>query len=124
MGLNNKKLKVELSKHSKQDIIDAICHEWGADHLISNLLRFIFEKESNRALVEERKAFTEENKACETYIAWNKNVVEKYGDGKTVKIIDVPQEEYERGILLAKDWEEKRKKAAKAAKRVTDVLRS
>ena len=95
MGLSNKKLKAELSKHSKQDIVDAICHEWSADHLISNLLRFIFEKESNRALVEERKAFAEENKAGEAYIAWNKEVVTKYGDGKTVKIIDIPQEEYE-----------------------------
>ncbi len=123
MGLSNKKLKAELSKHSKQDIIDAICHEWSADHLISNLLRFIFERESNRALVEERKAFAEENEAGEAYVAWNKEVVTKYGDGKTVKIINIPQEEYERGIQLAKDWEEKRKKASKAAERVSKVLR-
>ena len=122
-GLNNKKLKVELSKHRKQDIIDAICSEFNADYLISNLIRFIFEKESNRALAEEKKAFDEENKAGKAYVAWNSEVVQKYGDGIEVKIVDIPQKEYERGIRLAKDWEEKRKKAKKMAERVERILK-
>lgn len=122
-GLNNKKLKAELSKHSKQDIIDAICSEFNADYLVSNLIRFIFQTESNRALAEEKKAFDEEKKAMEAYVAWNGEVVRKYGDGKEAKIVDIPQKEYERGIRLAKDWETKKKKAEKMTEKVGRILK-
>ena len=98
----------KLESYSKAEIIKAIRSV--PKYLVygHNIEKLIFDR-----LEEERrdKAFAEAQLARQTaidrmneFFNWKKEMIKKYGDGKSVNLADVPSIEIERGAKLQKAW--------------------
>lgn len=103
-------MKKKLESYSKAEIIQALRSI--PKYLVygRNIEKLIFDR-----LEEGRrdKAFAEAQMARQTaidrmdeYFNWEKEMIEKYGDGKRVNFADLPRIELERGAKLQKAWED------------------
>lgn len=110
----------EIEKYSKAEIIAAIkALPFVGEEILSKL-------ETNK----ERKIFDEASKArkkeldCwEKLTKWRKEVIEKYGDGNAVKLVDLPQEEIEKGAALEREFKESVDECRRAEKREDRLTR-
>lgn len=118
MSLRDKSLKKKLSKYSKADIIDAVCNEFMADHIVHGMLLFLEGRTMQRLMDEEDKAFKAQNAAGDAYISWQADMIKRFGDGQSVKISDIPDSELQKGAKLGNAWKEAEKKADKAIKKL------
>lgn len=122
MALNDKSLRDRLSKHSKTDIIDAICDEFHADYTVQRLLHFLESRAAERAIEQERKAFDAGMRAREDYLTWLQQMAQKYGDGKEFRFGDLPERELKKGAKLSECVRHASKYADAAMKRTRKTL--
>lgn len=123
MSLTDKSLKSKLAKYSKADIIDAVCDEFTADHIVHGMLLFLESRTFDRLMAKENKAFNAQSAAGNAYIDWHGEMIRKYGNGKEVNLADIPRAEMDKGIRLGKAWEEAGKKAEAATKALDRKLK-
>lgn len=90
----------KLKKYSKDEIIAALGHSFMSEHIISDMLFELEEKAFNTALDAHKKALSDLVSAKKKVIDWRKKMCEKYGDGKTVKLSDVPSADISQGAEL------------------------
>lgn len=122
MSLSDKALKSRLAKYSKADIIDALCSEFQADYFVSNMLRTLEERTTIRIIDEAKKAGQASIAAGDAYLAWEADMINRFGDGKSVKFSDIPQKELSKGAKLGDAWKAAMKKADEAENRVSRNL--
>jgi hypothetical protein len=122
MSLSDQSLKSKLSKYSKADIIDAVCNEFMADHIVHDMLIFLGSRTNTRLIDESIKAHEESYKAADAYIAWQDDMIKRYGNGKSVKSSDIPQKEQLKGAKLGDAWKKAMKKSDEAERRVSRNL--
>ena len=122
MSLSDKTLKSRLTKYSKADIIDALCSEFQADYFVSSMLRTLESRTTKRLMDEEEKAYKASRAAGDAYIAWQTDMIKRFGDGKSVKFSDIPSKELQKGAKLGDAWKEAMKKADEAENRVSRNL--
>lgn len=122
MSLSDKTLKSKLSKYYKADIIDALCSEFNADYTVRNMLIFLESRTTTRLIDESRKACEASIKAGDAYIAWQADMIKRYGDGKSVNFSDIPGKELKKGAQLGEAWKKAMKKADEAESRVSRNL--
>lgn len=112
----------EIAKYSKEEIIEALGRkytpEWELDGLLANL-EYI---RRTKAIEEHRKAVDEETAAFKAVIGWRKEVIDKYGDGVSVKCTQLPAEERKRGVTLENAWFLAQKKEKRLDAKVSKLL--
>lgn len=123
MSRADPKLVKKLEKYSKSQIIEALTYQFNADYYISGLLNHLEAQESDRLLKEHSVAIDAEISARHAYIQWRNEMCEKYGDGKTVKIADIPQEEIKAGATLERALKTTIEAERKLDKKVSQMLK-
>lgn len=110
----------KLAKYPKNEIIEALGNQYDSDFIVSHMIMELENKETQKALDEHKKAIIAENEAIEAYFSWMDEMCVKYGDGKKVNILALPQEEISHGAKLEtaikKATETERKLDAKVIK--------
>lgn len=90
----------KLKKYSKDEIIAALGHSFMSEHIVSDMLFELEKKAFNTAFDAHKKAISALDTAEKRLIDWHKKMCEKYGDGKTVKLSDVPSADISQGAEL------------------------
>lgn len=114
---------IKLSKYSKKDIIEALGNQCGSNFIVANMVSELENKEAHKAIDEHEKAFRAESEAIEAYCAWMDEMCVKYGDGKKVNILALPQEEISRGAKLETALKKATETERKLDKKVNRVLK-
>lgn len=118
--------KTELQKlkaYTKDDIIKALGHCYQSDYIVSQILNELEEREIQNALKEHKKAIDTLNSARTAYMSWRTDMCVKYGDGKTVKIANIPPEEIAKGARLEKAFNTATEKERKISREVDKILK-
>lgn len=113
----------EISKYSKEEIIEALARQYIPLVALDGLLGDLEYRRRIKAIEERKKATEKERAAFDAYMAWRKEMVAKYGDGKAVTISKIPFEELARGANLEKAWNTAREKERKASAKVDKLLK-
>jgi len=110
--------KEKLQQFTKGEIIDAILKikRWhsflSVDHIVDEIKSVSF----NNAFEKAQEARNHAIECMQKYFNWRKEIVQRYGDGTSVKLKNIPLHELKKGAELEKKWkdsEEARKKAEK-----------
>lgn len=98
----------KLETYSKNEIIQVIrsipkylVYGHNIEKLICDQLE---EKRRDKAFAEAQMARRTEIDRMNEYFNWQKEMIEKYGDGERVNLADLPRIELERGAKLQKAW--------------------
>ena len=100
MSRTQSELLKKLSKYSKEDILKALGRQYNIDYIICGMINDLESMEMNAAFEKHDKAFNDSIAARLLYLDWKKEMCVKYGNGKTVKLSDIPKEEITRGAEL------------------------
>ena len=92
----------KLKTYSKDEIIDAIDVHWNSNTIIREILDNCKYAKQDRVFKEHDKALAECKSTSKKYCEWLSELSVKYGDGKNVKIADIPMEELKIGAKLEK----------------------
>lgn len=114
--MDKNKIKKELSKFSKEDIIDCLIEDslfTFNDYRLNDFIRKLksrkFLNDLDRQQVEFERVSEESSVAMKLYFDWKKKVVEKYGKDGQVKLGDLPPDELQLGARLEADYVKKNK---------------
>lgn len=114
--MDKNKIKKELSKFSKEDIIDCLIkdslftfNDYRLNDFIRKLKSRKFLNDLDRQQAEFERVSEESSVAMKLYFDWKKKVVEKYGKDGQVKLGDLPPDELQLGAKLEADYEKKNK---------------
>ncbi len=114
--MDKNKIKKELSKFSKEDIIDCLIEDslfTFNDYRLNDFIRKLksrkFLNDLDRQQAEFERVSEESSVAMKLYFDWKKKVVEKYGKDGQVKLGDLPPDELQLGAKLEADYEKKNK---------------
>lgn len=113
----------EIAKYSKEEIIEALGRQVIPLVVLDNLLGDLEHLRIRKAIDEHKKAFEAEQAAFDAYMAWRKEKVAKYGDGKIVTLSNIPRAEITRGAALEKAWNAAREKERKTNAKVEKLLK-
>lgn len=108
----------ELEKYTKAEIIEAIERNYSAGYIVHDLLRDLKRIQLQKMLDDKREADRIYDEKLEELIAWRKEVVEKYGDGITVKLSVLPHEEARRGVNIEMEYKTAQKAVTQLEKRI------
>lgn len=118
--------KTELQKlkaYTKDDIIEALGRCYQSDYIVSQILGELEERKAQNALKEHEKAIDTLNSARTAYTSWRTEMCAKYGDGKTVKIANIPPDEITRGVFLEKALNTATERECKISREVDKILK-
>ena len=114
--MDKNKIKKELSKFSKEDIIDCLIEDslfTFNDYRLNDFIRKLksrkFLNDLDRQQAEFERVSEESSVAMKLYFDWKKKVVEKYGKDGQVKLRDLPPDELQLGARLEADYVKKNK---------------
>ena len=114
--MDKNKIKKELSKFSKEDIIDCLIEDslfTFNDYRLNDFIRKLksrkFLNDLDRQQAEFERVSEESSVAMKLYFDWKKKVVEKYGKDGQVKLGDLPPDELQLGARLEADYVKKNK---------------
>lgn len=111
--MDKNKIKKELSKFSKEDIIDCVIEEFYFydNHRLNNFVSKLKYRQKLRELEKQDREFSrvsqEQHEAMNLYFDWKKRVIDKYGKDGRVRLIDIPSEELKIGAQLEEDFNKK-----------------
>lgn len=113
----------KLSKYSKEDIIKALGQQCQADFVIRVILNELEYIASKRVLDDHDKAIKAHKDAFEVYIEWQNRMCIAYGDGKSVKLTDIPSEEITKGAALERALKSAAEAEQKLDKKISKMLK-
>lgn len=122
--MKNAKLELlkKLSKYSKEDIIEALGRQCQADFIIRGILNDLEYIASKRVFDDYDKAIKEHKDAFEAYIEWKNQMCIAYGDGKSVKLTNIPPEEITKGAALERALKSTAEAEQKLDKKISKML--
>lgn len=122
--MKNAKLELlkKLSKYSKEDIIEALGRQCQADFIIRGILNDLEYIASKRVFDDYDKAIKEHKDAFEAYIEWKNQMCIAYGDGKSVKLTNIPPEEITKGAALERALKSTAEAEQKLDKKISKTL--
>lgn len=112
----------KLSKYSKEDIIEALGRQCQADFIINGILNDLEYIASKRVFDDYDKAIKMHKDAFEAYIEWKNQMCIAYGDGKSVKLTNIPPEEITKGVALEKALKSTAEAEQNLDKRISKML--
>ena len=113
----------KLAKYSKEDIIEAIGKQYQADFIISGIINDLEHRASQKVLDDHGKALDALIAAREAFSKWRNEMCARYGDGKSVKLADIPPEEISKGATLEKALKEATETEQRLDKKVNRMLK-
>lgn len=116
-------VKKKLRKCPKEDIIDCLVRHWEAEHIIQDILYTCEKKAIDKLYKGDRKAWDTYCEALKRYLKWKQEMCNRYGDGKAVKLTDIPQKEIERGARLEREVIKARETCDKYAGQIAKLSR-
>lgn len=122
--MKNAKLELlkKISKYSKEDIIEALGRQCQADFIIRGILNDLEYIASKRVFDDYDKAIKEHKDAFEAYIEWKNQMCIAYGDGKSVKLTNIPPEEITKGAALERALKSTAEAEQKLDKKISKML--
>jgi hypothetical protein len=122
--MKNAKLELlkKISKYSKEDIIEALGRQCQADFIIRGILNDLEYIASKRVFDDYDKAIKEHKDAFEAYIEWKNQMCIAYGDGKSVKLTNIPPEEITKGAALERALKSTAEAEQKIDKKISKML--
>ncbi len=122
--MKNAKLELlkKFSKYSKEDIIEALGRQCQADFIIRGILNDLEYIASKRVFDDYDKAIKEHKDAFEAYIEWKNQMCIAYGDGKSVKLTNIPPEEITKGAALERALKSTTEAEQKIDKKISKML--
>lgn len=122
--MKNAKLELlkKISKYSKEDIIEALGRQCQADFIIRGILNDLEYIASKRVFDDYDKAIKEHKDAFEAYIEWKNQMCIAYGDGKSVKLTNIPPEEITKGAALERALKSTTEAEQKIDKKISKML--
>lgn len=122
--MKNAKLELlkKFSKYSKEDIIEALGRQCQADFIIRGILNDLEYIASKRVFDDYDKAIKEHKDAFEAYIEWKNQMCIAYGDGKSVKLTNIPPEEITKGAALERALKSTAEAEQKLDKKISKML--
>lgn len=93
----------KLKRFTKEELLFGISYAC-TDSDVSIITNAIERKRMQDDLDKERRLLRESNEAMTAYCDFMYNILNKYGDGKTVNLANVPQTETERAAKLKTIW--------------------
>lgn len=112
----------KLKTYSKDEIIDAIDVCWNSNTIIREILGNIEYAKLDRVFKEHDKALAECKSTSQKYCEWLSELSVKYGDGKNIKIADIPMEELKIGAKFEKAMTAADTKERKLNKELMELL--
>lgn len=112
----------KLSKYSKEDIIEALRQQCQADFVIRVILNELEYIASKRMLDDYDKAIEVHKDAFGAYIEWKNQMCIAYGDGKRVKLTNIPLEEITKGAALERALKSAAEAEQKLDKKISKML--
>lgn len=112
----------KLSKYSKEDIIEALGQQCQADFIIRGILNDLEYIASKRVFDDYDKAIKEHKDAFESYIEWKNQMCIAYGDGKSIKLTNIPLEEITKGAALERALKSAAEAEQKLDKKISKML--
>lgn len=122
MARTKKEALEDLAKYSKEEIIEALGKSYLSTGDIDYILIDLNYIRQTKTIDEHQKAAADASAALTAYIEWQKEVIEKYGDGKTVRFIQLPASEIKRGNGLADALDAANKKEKRLDNKVKKLL--
>ena len=113
----------ELSKYSKEDIIEALGRQYQADFIISGIVDDLEYIASKRLLDEHGKAIKAREDAFGAYADWRNQMCIAYGDGKSVKLTNIPPKEITKGAALERALKSATEAEQKLDKKISKMLK-
>lgn len=110
------------AKYSKEDIIEALGRQCQADFIIRGILNDLEYIASKRVFDDYDKAIKEHKDAFEAYIEWKNQMCIAYGDGKSVKLTNIPPEEITKGAALERTLKSAAEAEQKLDKKISKML--
>lgn len=101
--MKNAALALKMRKYKKSEIIEAFSQLFEADEVFEKALFYLDDKKRNEVFERERMSIEKCSEKVDTYIAWQKEIVAKYG---TFSINYMTQEELKRGNMLGRQMEQ------------------
>jgi len=108
------KIKKELGKYSKEDIIECLCefaiyfNSYPLNTMFNRLKSQKFLNKLETQQKEYDKASEDFDDALKKFNEWKEKVAEKYGKDGQVRFMDIPLEEIQIGAKLEEEFNEKR----------------
>lgn len=117
----------KLSKLTKAELLAAIdeVRKWSPRYkTITSDLLHVYNSERNRRLLDaSEKANKEQSEKMRAFLDFKREMVTKYGDGKTVKISALPRNEIERGAAIEQAYFDAVKKFKATQKALDDYYK-
>lgn len=104
-----------LKAYKKEEILEALEYtgRYRAFHInliTADMVSYLENKKRKEVFAAHDKALEAEREAIVACQKWNNEMIEKYGDGMSVKLADLPPDELERGAALERRMKEAIKK--------------
>ena len=112
----------KLFDYTKEEIIVALGRMYGSDLIVTELLGRLERGAIEKALDASDKASNARIDAAIAFQKWQSDMCVKYGNGRNVKLVDIPPEEIERGARLEKAFFEATKKAERLDAKANKLL--
>lgn len=116
-----------LKTYKKEEILESLkhaarCRAFDIDLIMADMLSYLENKKRKEAFAAQDKAVDAKIEAMKAFQKWNSEICEKYGNGETCKLSDIPPDEIERGAALENQLNEAIKKAQRLDAKVTRLL--
>ncbi len=113
----------KLKLYSKEEIIEALGHCYQSDYIVAHIINELDDRKVQKALSEHEKAIDILNSARTAYMKWRTDMCERYGNGRTVKISDIPPSDFQEGVFLERNLYTAEQNEAALDKRVNKLLK-
>lgn len=113
----------KLSAYKKEEIIKALGRSYQSEYIAEQMLDYLESKKEKDLLDRHRKAIDKEITARKAFMDWKNEMCEKYGDGQTVKLLNIPPTDINRGAALEKALKEATEEEQMLDKQVNKMLR-
>lgn len=112
----------KLSAFKKEEIIEALGCSYNSEYTAEQMLVCLESKKEKDLLDKHGKAIDKTITARKAFTAWKTEMCEKYGDGQTVKLSNIPPTDISRGAALEKALKKATEEEQRLDKQVNRML--
>lgn len=115
-------MKKRLKEFSKAQIINAIIKTYPYRNIVERLISNLEYLEKDEIIKKHSDAIDEESMATHQYLKWRDEMIQKYGTGGKVRLIDIPDNELVKGADLESKMKVAREKERRLNEKVNDII--
>lgn len=120
--MTEEKMRKQLNKFSKSQIIDTIIKTYPYRDFVETLIEKLEYLHTDELIKKHSDAINQASITTHEYIQWQNDMIEKYGSNRKVRLFDIPKNELLRGADLESKSKAAREKERKLSEMVDDIL--